>query len=785
MNKGGPIATPAEKGSLGASTASAAIRFRWLTIALSLVVGLAFGLGAGRLEFENNYRAWFSPENPELRAFETFQNAYAKSDSFLFVIERRDGGDIFTAEALNAVAELTDAAWRIPYSRRVDSLTNFQHTYAVGDDLIVEDLVADPDALSPADLEARRGVALAEPLLRDLLISGDARATAVLVTLQYPEQSISEVPAAATAARALRDRIEETYPALDLHLTGGSMLNMAFAEASQMDLTTLVPLMLVIILAALAATIGSVTATAATVSVIILSTVVAMGAAGYIGIDLTGVSVSSPVIILTLAIADSVHILISMRQAQAQGAEKRAAIVEAIRINFTPVAVTSITTMIGFLALLSADSPPFRDLGLIAAIGIFAAWVYSVTLLPALLSFASFRPIRARADGAKSAMTRFADFVIAHPRMLLLISATAIGALIVQIPRLELSDKWREYFSPRIEYRVESDKALPHFGFAPIEYSVPAGEAGGVADPAYLKKVDAFAEWLRQQDDVRHVYSVTDLLKRLNRNMNGDDPAAYQLPDTRELSAQYLLLYELSLPYGLDLNDRITLDKSATRVTATLDGRVTSKRTREFLAEVDDWFAANAPDLRAEPTSPEVMFTYIARRNVDSMIRGLTIAVIAVALIMVIALRSFSMGLLSLIPNGLPILGAFGAWALLVGEVSMAVSGVAPIALGIVIDDTVHFLTKFMRARRERSLDAAASIRYAFETVGVALFANTVIISTGIMVMALSAYIVNVHFGVLTALTIVIAFLLDFFLLPSLLLLAPTGRRRVAATQSA
>ena len=748
------------------------IKLRWLVILAAIAGSAAVASHASKLEFSNNYRAFFSKENPELLAFEEFQATYTKSDNFLFVLEPRDGSSAFTNETLAAVEYLTEQGWLIPYTLRVDSLSNFQHSYAIEDDLIVEDLVENAADLTPEELAEIRDIALAEPLLRDQLVTMDGGVTAISVVLQYPERELTEVPEAVAAARALRADVEEKFPHVDVHLTGTSMLNNAFSEAVMNDLGSLVPAMFVVVLLATMLAVRSASATASTLVIIILSTAVAMGFAGYTGIKLTGPSPMAPVIILTLAIADSIHILISMRTAMREGLEKRAAIIEAIRINFLPVAVTSITTMIGFLALNLSDSPPFRDLGTITAVGIFAAWIFSITVLPALLSLAPIKVAPRQSGKARgSFMLGIANIVIRHSRVLFVAFGFTSAFLIWFIPTVELSDQWREYFAPRIEFRSETDKVIEHFGFYPVEFSIPAGQSGGVSEPDYLQKLDAFAEWMREQPNVTHVYSITDIMKRLNKNMNADDPAFYQLPDDRELSAQYLLLYELSLPYGLDLNDRINIDKSASRVTATLEGDATTKRAREFFEQAEAWFDENAPEYKGPPTGPQVMFTFIAQRNVESMITGTSIAIAAIAIIMILALRSVRMGLISLVPNALPILSAFGAWALLVGEVGFSVAAIASISLGIVIDDTVHFLTKFMRARREKGLSCANSIRYAFETVGVAILVNTAVLAAGFLVLTFSAFKINMEMGQLTAMTIVFALVLDFLFLPALLLL--------------
>jgi predicted RND superfamily exporter protein len=754
---------------------------RWLVIAGAVVFATIVGSGAGRLEFSTNYRVFFSDANPELQAFENLQDTYTKNDNFFFVIEPRDGA-AFDATTLAAVEELTDSAWQIPYAIRVDSVSNFQHTYAIADDLIVEDLVRDAVGQTEGRLAERRDVALAEPLLRDQLVTADAQVTAVNVVLQYPEKGLMEVPEAVGFARDLKEQIEASHPDVQIHLTGVSMLNNAFAETGMSDGATLMPLMFVVIFLLTWLIIRSFTATFATLGVIALSTMVGMGVAGFAGIKLTPIAMSAPVVILTLAVADSVHILLSLRGLMREGLGKTEALVEAVRVNFLPVTITSLTTIVGFLSLNFSDSPPYWHLGNITAVGIGAAWLYSITLLPALISVLPYRTRQIEGtEWSQRVMDRLADVVIGNHRKLFVgVGAVALG-LIAFIPTIDFNDQWVEYFDERIEFRTDSDEAQEFFGLYPIEYSVPAEGPGGISEPEFLSNLEQFAEFLRAHPSVTHVYSLSDIMKRLNRNMHADDKDYFRIPDDRELSAQYLLLYELSLPYGLDLNDRINIDKSATRVTATVS-RTTTTETKQFFADVDNWMAENWPAyMHTKPTSAAVMFTYISERNMQNMIAGTVLAIAAIALIMMFALRSVTLGILSLVPNALPILTTFGAWAILVGEVGFSVATVASISLGIIVDDTVHFLSKYVRARDERRLSIEDSIRYAFHNVGMAIVVNTVILTAGFLVMTTSAFKMNVDLGLMTVLAIVFALVLDFLFLPALLLLGKRDREPVIA----
>ncbi len=752
------------------------IRYRWAVIIVSLILATLVGSGAQHLGFSTNYRVFFSDANPELQNFEKFQNTYTKNDNFLFVLAPRDG-EVFTANNLSAVEELTERAWKIPYVIRVDSVTNFQHTFAEGEDLVVEDLVKNAESHGEVYLAERRAVALAEPLLKNQLINHDGSVTAINVVLQYPEKGFLEVPESVEVARALKADISEKYPDLEIYLTGVSMLNNAFAETGMLDGQTLMPLMFGLIFILVWLVIRSLSATFSVFVVISFSTILAMGFAGLSGIKLTPISMSAPIVILTLAVADSIHILISFRGYLREGLNKIDALVEAVRVNFLAVSITSVTTIVGFLMLNFSDAPPYWHLGNMTAVGIAGAWLFSLTLLPVLISLL---PVKIKTQSSPSIsqklMDKLADFVIARRNFLLFFFGGATLAVIAFIPTLQFNDQWVEYFDERIEFRVDSDKAQEHFGLYPIEYSVPAIGPGGVSEPEYLENLERFTEFLREQPGVTHVFSFSDIMKRLNRNMHEDQDTYYKIPADRELSAQYLLLYELSLPYGLDLNDRININKSASRITATL-ARSSSTETKEFFARVENWQAENWPEyMHTSPTSAAVMFTYISKRNFDNMIKGTSIGILAISLIMVLALRNVGLGLLSLVPNTLPILATFGAWALLIGEVGFSIATVASISLGIVVDDTVHFLSKYLRARREQGFNAEGAIRYAFHNVGIAIVVNTIILSFGFLVMMTSAFKMNVDLGLMTLLSIVFALILDFLFLPALLLIGSKAR---------
>jgi hypothetical protein len=744
------------------------LNHRWLVIALSLILTGLLGSGITRLEFSNDYRMFFSEKNPQLQAFEQLQNTYTKNDNVLIVIEPKDG-KVFTRDTLSAVAELTQQAWQIPYSLRVDSITNYQHTHAEGDDLVVEDLVLNPQSLSETELAEKEAIAIDDPLLVNRLISPDASVTGINVTVQLPGKHLNEVPEVVQFVRKMTQDIESAHPGIRIHLTGIVIMNNAFPTASLGDMQSLYPAMFMLVILVLVVMLRSIPGTLSTLLIIVLLIIATMGITGWLGVKLSPPTTIVPIVIMTLAIADCVHILVNFLHGMREGETKRQALLESLRINLQPVFLTSLTTAIGFLSLNFSDAPPFRDLGNMSAIGVLLAFFLSVTLLPAMLMLLPVRALSGDTRGSRT-MQRFAEFVVRRRQWLLWGMGLLILFLISQIPNNRLDDQFVKYFDESYEFRQATDFTTEHLtGIYMIEYSLESGENGGISDPTYLRTVDQFAQWYRQQAHVLHVNTLTDIMKRLNRNLHGDDKAWYRLPENRELAAQYLLLYEFSLPFGLDLNNQINVKKSATRFSVTLES-VSTQQLLELEERAQAWLAEHAPQMRIKGVSSTIMFAHIGSRNIIAMLKGTTLALIVISGILVFAFRSLRIGGLSLLPNLVPIGMAFGLWGLLVGEVGLALSVVSGMTLGIVVDDTVHFLSKYLRARREKGMTSEDAVRYAFSTVGTALWVTSLVLIVGFGILTFSHFQLNAGMGLLTAITLALALAADFLFLPPLLI---------------
>jgi len=276
---------------------------------------------------------------------------------------------------------------------------------------------------------------------------------------------------------------------------------------------------------------------------------------------------------------------------------------------------------------------------------------------------------------------------------------------------------------------------------------------------------------------VIHVNAFSEVARRVNRSMHGDDQQYYAIPESREEAAQYLLLYELSLPFGLDLNNQINVDKSETRVTATIEN-ISSVEMIAFTERAENWLQDNTPEpMHSLGVSPSLMFSKLGFRQADSMLRGNIIAIILISLVLIFALQNLKLGLLSIIPNVAPVLVGFGIWALYMGQINTGMVIVFGMTLGIIVDDTVHFMSKFLRARNELGYNAREAVTYAFETVGKALVTTTVVLMAGFAILSTSSFALNSYMARITTVIIFSALIIDFILLPSLLILVSRDKK--------
>ena len=761
--------TKAKTGAWTEAWTTAILRYRWVVMALAAALVVAAGAGGQRIVTADDFRILIGEDNPQLKALDRLEDTYSAASAAVVAIAPKSGETIFTRETLQAIEELTEAAWQTPYSSRVDSITNYNHSAAEGDDLIVQPLVEDAASLTNADIRRIRDIALNSRELAGRLVSSRGHATAMVITFAKPEAHGDMVKKTPDYLNAMLDEARAKYPRLGFYLTGDVLLNRTIADAIDDGSRRLIPTAFLIMLVCAVLLLRSFVGMLAIVVVMLCAVATTMGSAGWAGVVLSPMNSGVPIIIMVLTVAHSVHIITTTIIHMREGLQKNAAIRQSFNINTYPVFLASLTTIIGFASLNTSDSPPIQSLGNLAALGMLCVFVFCMTLLPALLSVLPLRPPKAR-SGQVWFFEWLGGFVTRRYKALLVCGLVAFVAIGAGIPKNRLSDDWTKQFDESYQFRVDTDFVIDNItGLNSLEYSLNAGREGGVTELDYLRKVAAFAEWAAAQPEVLHVRSFVDIMKRLNRVLNGDDPAFYRLPDNAELAAQYLLLYELSIPFGGDLNDRIDIGKSSTRMTLTARD-VPANDLRRLDARAQAWLQANAPGLAGEASGITMIFAHMAQRNIESMLLGTIIGMGLISFLLILVFKSLKMGLVSLAPNFIPPALGFGLWGYMVGQISLAASITTIIAFGIIVDDTIHFMSKYLKARNDGEA-APQAVRYAFRMVGPALLTTTIVLCAGFTVFGLSGYEGIWVVGQMVTLIIALGLIIDFLFLPPLLML--------------
>lgn len=744
----------------------------WAFAFFSIFLVLFATAGLFNYQSSNDPRQFFAADDPEFLRFTLLEKQFTSSEVVYFIVAPKDG-NVFTQQHLAVTEALTREAWSLPKTLRVDSLTNFQFNQVAGDDLTVRNLVENADALSPAEVARIRDIALHETALLNNLISSRGHVAGVSVTVNM-DNGAADAPAITRAAMALRDHYRSLYPDIDFMLSGSVVFSDAISQATDDAIFFTGSLVFGAAVLGLLFVFRSIKATFVTLLVIAFSISGAMGLAAWCGIVFSPTASMAPAIILTLAVADCVHLLLYYANACSKGQNREDAMFETMRLNSKPVFLTSITTAVGFLFMNTSESPPFRDLGNIVFFGVTLAWMLAVLFLPAATLLLPGR-ISAKEESIRSyvLMEKFGNHIVKHYKRFLVLSSIALVLSMSFMVKNEFNDTWFEYFDERYEVRRANDFMMKEItGMYRVEFAVPGAGENAIMDPAYLRKIDAFAQWAKQQPGVIWVASFADIIKRLNRDMHGGDAAYYTIPDDRELIAQYVLMFEMSLPFGLGLDNQIDMHRSTTRV-RTVMSNTTSNGIIQFEQNAGHYIEQQFPPaMRTRGTGLDLLFGDIARQNVNSMVSGTLYTLLSVAAILLFGLGSRRYAVLSILPNLLPAAASFGLWGLLVGKVGLAVSVVACMTFGIVVDNTIHFLTKYAHYRRVAGMTAAQACRATFNVVGVPLVATTLILGVNFGVMATSSFQPNACMGILAAITLVMALLVTlFFFVPLLIVI--------------
>lgn len=483
----------------------------FLCCALAVVAAL---LGTKDLEVNADTRAYFSEANHHLIKLREFDKTYRPNNNILFLVDTK-GRDVFENDVLAAVQDLTTRAWTLPHAMQVDSLTNFPHVYSEGDDFILEDLISDPSAMSGREINHRRELAIKDPLIIHRLISKDAKTTAVNVNFLLPSRGSEAIKQINESAEQLVSEIEAAHPSIAILTTGNVVLMRTFTDAALNDILTLLPISGLAIFLFVFLILGSLREAFAIVTTALCVAGLAVGLGAWAGLQIDQSTAVAPVIIMTLAMASSLHIVTFARRQAAEEPDTEAAIASSLSHNLAPVFLTSLTTFIGFLTFNFADAPPFRDLGNLVATGIAINFLLTYALLPALLTKTGITSKMPRISSTTAALSRL---VTRHAKAFVIIGPFLVMAVSLGITQIELDDDFIRYFGPKYDYRIASDFAEDNLtGLNIIEFSVPSGEPGGIYAPSYQTNLMSFVRWLKDQPKVVSAVSIVDITKRIDQ----------------------------------------------------------------------------------------------------------------------------------------------------------------------------------------------------------------------------------------------------------------------------
>ncbi len=731
-----------------------------------MVMFVLAAAGLPKLSISGDSKAFFAEDNINLVQFEAVEAEYALTQGIGLALHAEEG-DLFTAERLAVIRELTEAAWKLPYARRVSSITNAPRISSQGDELIIEDMM-ETAALAPELVRAR---VMDDGLLVDRLISPDGKTTIIIIIAE----GIGEVSERADiVSRALRELIEGT----DLERVGlvpwyGGRLAIidALSKAGKRDLATLLPITVMVVGVLAFVILRSVLFAVLLVLTPLLSALATLGLAGHFGVEIMALTANTPSIILMLCVAGFSHLVMSIQDEQRAGHEPHQAMRRALESNVAPISLTFVTTALGFLMLNFADAPPVNVLGSLVALGGLICLCLGFLVIPALVRVLKPKPTQPRAFLSGLSMQVAAIVTADTGRMAL--SAGVIALVVASGSFLLKPDDYiPHFFDGSYEFRQHLDQweeELPAFGV--VEFDLSHANAEAITDPAFVRELEDFERYLRTLPNITHVYSIAETFRRLHFHLNAEESDNEErLPQDGDALAQYLLLYEMSLPFGQDLTDRVSMDKSGTRISAVV--RDPSNANLNLVKRyADSWLADDrSPLIAGHATGLSPIYAQLTLINVRSMIGGTAMALVLISIILVLAFRSVAYGLVSLVPNLLPGAFAFGFWGYTVGDVGIASSIVGAVTLGIIVDDTIHMIWRYQEARRLGQPPKQAT-RSMFDHAGRPILVSSIVLTLGYLVMASSGFYVTATLGMLSAVIIMSALVLDWFLLAPLLIL--------------
>ncbi len=745
------------------------IKFRWAIAIIIPLITIMMASSLKNLEFEGSYRIWFGEESKILKNYDNFRAIFGNDDTVTIMFTNEDG--IFTKEALTSIDNITQKLWQTQYIARVDSITNYQYVHTdeeYPDEVVIEDFIEDPQSYTKEELEEKRSIALKEDIIVGKLISKDAKTTMIAGRMTPKAGDDPEV------SFKLRDSVlkiiapEEKKNAYKFFLGGGPIINTSFIEIAQHDGGVFTPAVIVVAMILLLLIFRKFSSMFISIIVVIFTFLIVLSIQVLLGFKLNNFTANIPVFVVAIGIADAMHLLWIYTMARKKGMDNYESIHYSVKKNFLAIFLTSITTSIGFASLGISAVVPIQTLGIATASAALLAFVLTILFVPAMLAILNPN-IKAdekiQVHNNHPVAVWYTHFLSKNAKVILTLSTLLFLGLGAGIFQANVDSNVVKYFSEDFPFRVSINEMQDKLT-GPMSYEIVVDSKvnDGIKDPLFLRTVeDFYTEFYTEFDDVRHIHSLLDIVKVFNNVMDGSKT----IPQSKELVAQYLLLYSLSLPQGMEINDKMDINERLLRVTASLNLVDTSKDL-EMIAWIENWWSKTP--YSATVNGQTVMFAHMQHDITSTLIESITLAVVTISIIMLLIFRNWRMLPLFIVPNILPIALVVGVMGWLHIDIDMGVAIAGAIIIGVAVDDTIHFMVKYIEARkRGDSLEDA--MKYVMSYAGSAIIFTTIVLSLAFLVFIFSDFNPNYHFGVVTASALIIAVIVDLVALPALLML--------------
>jgi predicted RND superfamily exporter protein len=688
----------------------------------------------------------------------------SNTDLFFLIVSDED---IYDSNELALAADwLTTRAWEIEGVVAVDSLASFPYAHSSDSDLIVSDVL---DYLCPSGQKCRRDreAAARSLYIENRFVDESLKALAVIAKVDLQSPSSDLVSALASEAVILQHEVSDRFPDLKVYLTGGVSMMQAFMTAAAKDSTTLVAFALLVFFVALWFFLGGFFPTAVMMITSLSSVVMALGIAGWSGHVLNTATATSPLVILTLVIASSMHVFIYIvREEKVESQKAVHRIVKtAINANIRPLILTTATTVLGFLSLLFVSAPPIRQLGAVAAIGVSIGMLLTLTFVPAAFSLRKRLKPSALLQYSQRFMNRYARRTETQSAGFSLwifpFTLAMYGVVFISI-----DEDFVRYFSQETEFRSQTEVITERLaGPYHLDIVYDSLEEGGVFGRQALSELRDLSLFLRRHPSVVNVLSVVDVLDQVAIGFAlGADVS--DMP--KDEVAQLFLSYELSLGKGQSTQDLIDAGYRRTRVSVLL-GDVSMKDIRHLAGDIEEWKFDRMPNSILTVTGEGMPTAYLSSESIAEMGFGILMSLTVSALVVGLFFKRISVGLIIFSAIMVPILAGFGLWGWFGSDMGMAATLVVATTIGVVVDDTIHLAYRYIDGLTELDLEPSGAAGYSIHKAGLAILITSVVLVAGLLVLVFSEFRMNSTFGICASLIIVLALLYNMIVSPRLL----------------